>query len=136
MINNALKVYIFHKKLLIVEICNVNKELSLLSEMIILFLVRKVIVFLVILVIEQRLFWWFMDATVLFLLFMQSFPENQTNRPVEVFWINSTLTLFTFIYSCTNGWFPQTRFFSRFSVDIVDCWERVFLCGFTCVGHS
>ena len=32
--------------------------------------------------------------------------------------------------------FLKRDFFLVFSVDIVDCWERVFLCGFTCVGHS
>ena len=55
-----------------------------------------------------------------FFLFMQSCPENQSNWLVKVFWINSTFTLFTFIYSSTNGWFPQTRFF----------------CDFICVGRS
>lgn len=51
---------------------------------------------------------WFMDTTVSCFLFMQSCPESQSNWPVSVFWIISTLSLFTFIYLCTNGCFPSS----------------------------
>ena len=51
---------------------------------------------------------WFMDTTVSCFLFMQSFPESQSNCSVSIFRIISTLSHFTFIYSCTNGYFPSS----------------------------